>query len=270
MDEQGAVQGTYFSHWSYTMYCQCPYRYKLWFIDKVARDRSQEDRGYDIKGSVPHQLAEKFFRIPIEQRKVEMIREWFGPEFDSFVANHTIDYELHGPVEGLRRETERCTVALMTILLSTGLHEADVDTELQFTEQVAPDLKIGGKIDLVVHHDRASKIVDLWDIKAARSVDLQQLYFYGAALKNQGFFIRKSGFLLLREGRIRNSVLLDAGYSKVFSALRDCGQRIRAGTFPAIYNRFFCSRCEVRGFCDQYRNYGSAGNCSLPSGKVPF
>lgn len=260
----------YFSHWSYSTFAECPYKYFLYFIEKKRPDPASVDRGYDAKGSIAHILAENFFKLPPKDRVINFFFDEFDRTFDDFVSNHYINESVHNIGE-IRGETDRCVKNMARIILSNNLVQADAEAEVEFATRVDEKICVGGRIDLIIHLDRERKIVDVWDWKAGRNSPLEQLYFYGWGVQSFGWETRRTGFFLLREGRVRNSRLLPAGYNKLLSALYDARSRIERGAFPPSFN-FLCRRCDVQAVCDHYLREAEEMEAvrNLPRGRVEF
>lgn len=257
----------YFSFWSYGIYCDCPMKYKIIIAGHKRIDQDQVDHGYAARGSVAHELAEAFFKLPPESRPLTFFEDHFQSFFDDFISSHFIDYSLHKNKEEIRKIAYGAVIQQVALIAKHGLVRAKATPEMKFRSEVAPDLVLGGRIDLVV--EVGENLFDIWDWKATRNVDIQQLLFYIAGLEAQGMQVRKAQFALLKEGRVRALNYNPVLKLQLMKALRDCHQRIQKGQFQAQFNRRTCPRCEAREDCEAYsvlmENEGH-----LPTGPVSF
>lgn len=260
----------YFSYWSYSTYSKCPLRYKLQCLDRVAVEKEAMDHGYITQGSVPHDLAETFFHLPIDQRELGFFLDNFETYFNTFVAAHHIDLVKHGSINKVKELTLHAVKNQVKLIQQLNLLRAVADPEESFKIQVAPDLKFGGRVDLIVHADEANKIIDIYDWKATSNTDPQQMLFYIAASIKRGFKVRNVAFLLLKEGRPRKVKFDQIILNRLFSAVRHAGQLIDKGHFPPQFSYRACEYCDVGSKCEICKAMlGNKGKL-IPPGKISF
>lgn len=258
----------YFSFWSYRMYLECPYKYYLYFRENFRPDPLTQDKSDVFKGDIAHKLAEGFFKIAVKDRNIN----YFFDTIDVMMAEYLDTFScLKCEFYELKQQARGCMENLVRIILSNNLVQADVESEVEFQVELNDKIAVGGRLDLVVHVDRTLGVVDLWDIKTGKTVYLEQLYFGGFWLKQRNLSIRRTGFLMLSSGKVRNSRLLDAGYNKLVAVLTDMKDRIDRNMFDPSFN-WGCTRCEAQSACKPYRDEQDRKDQirALPRGKVPF
>lgn len=252
------------------MYETCPHKYKILIVDKLPISKEKMDHGYITQGSVPHDLAEVFFKLPIPERKLSHFLDNFEHCFSEFVKTRFIDMARHGSLNAVKEATLRAVRNQILLIQQLGLAQFETSSEEKFKVVVTDDLEFGGRIDLIVHIDPVEKVVDLYDWKATNNTNPDQMYFYIAAMIKRGFKVRKAAFLLLKECRPRKVKVDPVVINRLFSAVRHAGQLIDKGCFQPLFNRRMCEYCEAGNKCSMYQAMLANRGKIIPSGLVSF
>lgn len=256
----------YFSFWSYDLYSKCPRRYKLQVVDKVPK-AEVIDHGYITQGSVPHDLAEKFFLMPPKDRDLQMFFDEFENFYTLFVSQHHIDWERHKSDKELKQKTWKAVQNQVRMIEEEGLTRLETLPELSFREKITDEISLGGRIDLL--SKVGENTYDIVDWKASRSVDPQQLMIYVLGMRAQRKTIRKASFFMLREGKVHPEKITDIKLYQLMKALQHARQLIAAKNFGANFNHYTCRWCDVNTGCETYVK-ATEGLDRLPAGNVKF
>lgn len=265
----------YFSYSAWNLLKDCPYSYKLRYVDKVPTVRDGQNA---IQGNVPGKQAEDFFRFPIDRRNVSFFLETFDHYWNQFTVNSMqvghddfIDWHMAGQrlakkkkMVGLDRnqliefairskyeETKSCSAALASLITLHGFAQWNCETEVPFKMTIHPDqasdptILIGGRLDLLLFGPEDFE--EIWDFKATKDPpgNADQLLFYAIARRAMGKKVQKTGFILMKLGRIDERPLTEADEDKLIAEMRKSSLYFDNNYWPANYRKWKCE-----GYCD--------------------
>jgi CRISPR/Cas system-associated exonuclease Cas4 (RecB family) len=273
-----------FSAWSKLK--DCPHSYMLRYIRKI---KGPQDNFYTIVGKVPGRQAEDYYKTPVADRKlsffadtfekywqeqiegstdlnhhnhIEWVKHGTGMLYKSGVANVTQEQAFRAAYLDRYHDAKGCSLALAKLIESARLTDVEAETEVEFLVKIEPGMDDGavptlilhGFIDLIVM--REGNDVEVWDWKATKhpsKLDLDQLVFYGLAVKNGGANVTKTGYLLIRQNKVDRRNVTTAMEYATCKALRQIGVYYDKSFWPANFREWKCRSCDVRHACETAR-----------------
>lgn len=235
-----------------TQYLQCPFKYKLQYVDELELIPSYEANDALILGTAIHHGVETG---SIE----EAIQQYYG--------QYPIITDLHVH-EAMKLEH------LFPQVLDFLNQFPKVEHEVEF--------KVGtftGTVDLIVHNN--DDTVDIYDIKYSNNINTYlespQLHIYKYMLEKLGYKVQKIGFIFIPKTWIRQRktedlyqfrqrlketlktmeiqvVHVDYEQSKVTDSLLTAVEMLETKEFPKNPTRL-CSWCEYKEFCMEGLDY---------------
>lgn len=234
-----------FSHSKEDSYASCPKKYKLRYIDRLKVIPNFEANNPLIVGNAMH--------LGIETTRDNMINHYYS-QFPVINDNHIN--------EGIKLEYWLEQVTEVTKDFNILHQEYVIDT---------PDFK--GIVDLITQNPDQS--VNLWDYKYSKSIDRYkksaQLHIYKYFLEQEGFKVKKLGYILIPKTFIRQkkteslyefrnrlketieSQEIKIQYirydpNKVVEFFRSCLEISNATEFPKKESKL-CDWCDYKNYC---------------------
>lgn len=244
--------GSQFSHSRVNTYQQCPYQFKLRYIDEIQTIPDPWPDDALIIGNALH--------VGIERGPKEML-EWYYNQFPVIDDRHI-------------NEAIKLKISLEKVLRFLNTLEGDFvhEYELNF-----PDFK--GYVDLLVTNQDGT--MDVYDFKYSNNVDKYlesaQPHLYKFYLERKGFKVNRIGFVFIPKTSIRqrkNEELyqfrkriidtlskleidvryIDYDFTKVKQFWQACQEIEQATEFPKNQSRL-CDWCEYKKFCMEGVDY---------------
>ncbi|NFQ67356.1 AAA family ATPase [Clostridium sporogenes] len=166
-----------YSHSRVESFKGCPYKYKLQYIDKLKTIPTQDANNALICGNTIHTGAEKNLKAALEFYK----------------SNYYVLTDLH------------INEIIKFEYLIPKLKELLLDINIYSQEYLINTKRFKGIVDLIVKNDDGT--VDVFDFKYSNAIEhymeSPQLHIYKYFLEQQGFKVRKLGFIFIPKISIR-------------------------------------------------------------------
>lgn len=235
-----------------TTYLNCPYKYKLQYINGLNTIPDGQAGNALVLGSAIH--------LGVETGSINNALEYYYNQF------HIID-------DLQINEAIKLEVMLPKVLRTLDNFEK-VEHEVEF--------HVGGfhgTVDLIVHHEDGT--VDIYDFKYSNNIknylESPQLHIYKYYLEKQGFKINRLGFIFIPKTQIRQKKTedlyqfrrrlintlstmeptveyIDYDTNKVLDSFNTAIEMLEANEFPKNPNRL-CDWCQYQQFCERGLDY---------------
>jgi len=226
------------------MFQQCPRRYKLHYIDDLARVY-RKPRPYFTMGEHIHAALKDFLSIvPVEERNASrlenLLREKWRRNRKGFKG---LDDE--------KQWGERALSQVRWFAQNQDLSVTPLMVEDSHSVELSPRITLGGKIDRVDQEAEGGlHIIDYKTGKMPEEIDPNQLYIYALILsKEQELPVSKVSYLYLEAGEFQTLRPTAADLEQASDYVVSTVDRILAErVYPATINNY-CGTCDFLEIC---------------------
>lgn len=234
---------------------ECPRKFEMTNV-MYWTPKTADNRAFML-GSVAHSCLERWVKEGKFAR--EFMSSVVNAEYNKYLQENTVIFINEKDKQELLLRARNAVVLLEHTIFVLKLHEGESESEQLWAVDLpkAPGVKLTGKIDLL----KPLLSCQIWDLKMTENVqylDTNQLKFYGLMGALKGRKTKEAALLTPLRPDLYMPVEFTAQdyrelYDEIMLTLRQLIAYFREGSFPMVYDKSRCYRCQVNQFCSEWK-----------------
>jgi len=218
------------------LYLQCPYAFRLKYIDKL--EIPQQENTFLITGKLVHKSLELYFKAKIDNKDHGLNpNDYMKSAIEDF--KHINYFQLDEAIE----EADH----YLTLYSPTAKQLKPVSSEEYFELELTDNLLLRGVIDLIVQEKKGRALIDFKTTRGQVKDNYKytlQLSFYSLTNKADAYYLHyiTPSHIQIKEIKPVNKDLLN-------DIVKDIEKSVKFGSFPASGLGVACNTCVYKKVC---------------------